>query len=231
MKVVRLVSVALPLALAAAGCEQRQTRVADVEAPRPVEIVEPHWVTGPALDVAVQEAAAQPLVERVIAENIDPRLTPMWHLAVKAEGRLLDGRAVGVTILPYLVDGDSTHARFVSYIDDGMGPYAEPSDLILGRAPTFLETGFVPVDLGGRTGYVKSGATYKLASGGVILRATEKTKWAKFAECFFNTAPTYCSAGSTLAQEVAPGVPRAAAVGCGIGIAAAALSCGAQHLI
>ena len=134
MKVVRLVSLVLPLALAASGCDHKQTRVADVEAPRQPEVLEAHWVKGPELVRAVQDAAATPLVKRAIAENVDPRLTPMWNRAVRSEGRLLDGRLVSVTILPYMVDQDPTHARFISYIDDGMTPYAEPSDLIGARA-------------------------------------------------------------------------------------------------
>jgi len=113
MNVVRLVSLALPLALAATGCEQKSAHVADVAAPRAPEVIEAHWVTGPDLDRAVQEAAAMPLVKRAIAENVDPRLTPMWNRAVKSEGRLLDGRKVSVTILPYMVDQDPTHARFI----------------------------------------------------------------------------------------------------------------------
>src|SRR4030095_10146914 len=98
MKVVRLVSFVLPLAIAVSGCEHKSARVADVEAPRPPEVLEGHWVTGPQLDRAGTEAAAMPLVKRAIAENVDPRLTPMWDRAVRAEGRLLDGRKVAVTI-------------------------------------------------------------------------------------------------------------------------------------
>src|SRR5262249_53258948 len=153
----------VPLALAASGCEQKSAHVADVAAPRPPEVLEAHWVSGPELDRDVQDAATMPLVRRAIAENVDPRLTPMWDRAVRAEGRLLDGRKVAVTILPYMVDQDPTHARFISYIDDGMTPYAEPSDLIKGREPTSLETGYAAVDLGGAIGYVKVGAHYKLA--------------------------------------------------------------------
>jgi hypothetical protein len=231
MKVVRLVCLALPLSLSISGCEHKQTRVADVEPPPRPEVIEAHWVTGPELDRAVLEAAATPLVKQVIEENVDPRLTPMWHLAVKATGRILDGRTIGVTMLPYMVDGDPMHARFLSYIDDGMGPYAEPSDLILGREPTSLETGFVPVDLGGRIGYVRSGATYKMAASGLVQRSAERRNWIKFADCFFDAAPGYCATGSALAEEIAPGVPRAGAIGCGAGIAVAAITCAAQHLL
>lgn len=231
MKVVRLVSLALPLALVASGCEHKQTRVADVEAPRPPEVLEAHWVTGPELDRAVQEAAVAPLVKRAIAENVDPRLTPMWDRAVRSEGRLLDGRVVAVTILPYMVDQDPTHARFISYIEDGMTPYAEPSDLIAGREPTSLEVGYVPVDLGGRIGYVNVGAPYKLAPGGAILRGDARINWSKFIKCFFDTAPGYCAAGAGLADGIAPGVPAARAIGCGAGMALAAVGCALQGAV
>jgi hypothetical protein len=231
MKVVRLVSLALPLVLAASGCDHKQTRVADVEAPRPPEVLEAHWVQGPELDRAVQDAAATPLVKRAIAENVDPRLTPMWNRAVRSEGRLLDGRLVSVTILPYMVDQDPTHARFISYIDDGMTPYAEPSDLIAGREPTSLEAGFVPVDLGGRIGYVKVGAPYKLAPGGAILRGDARINWSKFIKCFFDTAPGYCASGAGLAEGIAPGIPAARAIGCGAGMALAAVGCALQGVV
>jgi len=228
MNVVRLVSLALPLALAATGCEQKSAHVADVAAPRAPEVTEAHWVTGPDLDRAVQEAAAMPLVKRAIAENVDPRLTPMWNRAVKSEGRLLDGRKVSVTILPYMVDQDPTHARFISYIDDGMAPYAEPSDLIKGREPTSLETGYTPVDLGGVIGYVNVGVHYKLAPSGAILRSDARLKWSKFIKCFMDTAPGYCATGRAIAEEIAPTVPWAGAAGCGVGLALASLGCGIQ---
>jgi hypothetical protein len=228
MKVVHLVSLALPLALVSAGCEHKQATVSGLEAPRAPEVLEAHWVTGPELTRAVSEASGKPIVKRVIAETVDPRLTPMWQLAVKAEGRLLDGRRVGVTILPYMVDQDPTHARFISYIDDSQTPYAEPSDLIVGREPTSLETGYAPVDLGGRIGYVKCGAPYKLAASGAILRGSERLNWSKFIQCFFDTAPSYCASGSGLADAIAPNVPYAKAIGCGVGTALAALGCAVQ---
>ena len=225
MKVVRLVSLALPLAIAASGCEHKSARVADVEAPRPPEVLEAHWVTGPELDRAVQEAATMPLVKRAISENVDPRLTPMWDRAVRSEGRLLDGRRVSVTILPYMVDQDPTHARFISYIDDGQTPYAEPSDLIKGREPTALEAGYVPVDLGGVIGYVNVGAHYKLAPSGAILRGDARINWSKFIKCFMDNATGYCATGRAIADEIAPTVPWAGAAGCGVGLALAALGC------
>ena len=228
MNVVRLVSLALPLALAASGCEQKSAKVADIAAPRAPEVIEAHWVTGPDLDRAVQEAAAMPLVRRAIAENVDPRLTPMWNRAVRSEGKLLDGRRVSVTILPYMVDQDPTHARFISYIEDGMAPYAEPSDLIKGREPTSLETDYFPVDLGGVIGYVKVGAHYKLAASGAILRGDARINWTKFIKCFMDTAPGFCATGGAIADEIAPTVPWGRAAGCGGGLALAALSCAIQ---
>jgi hypothetical protein len=127
-----------------------------------------------------------------------------------------------------MVDQDPTHARFISYIDDGMTPYAEPSDLIKGREPTSLETGYTPVDLGGVIGYVNVGVHYKLAPSGAILRSDARLKWSKFIKCFMDTAPGYCATGRAIAEEIAPTVPWAGAAGCGVGLALASLGCGIQ---
>ena len=184
-----------------------------------------------ALEREVRSAAASPLVQHALVSSDHPRLTPVHHLAVRAVGRLADGSPVGVTILPYVVDGDVTHATFISLIDGGAAKVADVGELIVGREPTPLETGFLPVNLGSRIGWVKGVSAYRAAPGGEASRLSPaKWKWAKFVQCFFEEAPGACAAGKSIGETVAPGVPRAGAIGCGIGVAGAAVGCAAEHL-
>jgi hypothetical protein len=103
-------------------------------------------------------------------------------------------------------------------------------ELIVGRAPTSLETGFVPIDLGGKVAWVKGVSAYAAGAGGKASLSPVKRKWAKFIECVLETALGGCAAGSSFADEIAPGVPRARAIGCGIGAAVAVLGCALEHL-
>jgi hypothetical protein len=233
MKFVRCFAIVLPIVLAAAGCERREsTRIVDPPPePRP-EVVEAHWVTDKdALDGAVRDAAASPLVQLAVRSSTHPRLTPLHHLAVRAVGRLNSGMRVGVTILPYMVDNDSTHATFVSLIEGDGARIADVGELIVGRAPTSLETDFRPVDLGGKIGWMKGVSAYAGSGDGKLQRSPEKRRWAKFIECVLEGAFAACSAGADLADDIAPGVPRARAIGCGIGVAGLVLGCAIQHLV
>lgn len=231
MKHIRCIAIVLPIAFAVLGCGRSgSTRVVDPSPePRP-KVVEAHWITDEdALESAVRQAAASPLVRHAIAASPSPRLTPLHRLAVRAVGTVSDGSRVGVTILPYMVDDDSTHATFVSLIDGGGIQVADVGELIAGRQPTALETGFHAVDLGGRIGWVKGVSAYSAAADGA-LHSIERRNWAKFAECLIEGAPTACASGADIADSIAPGVPRARAIGCGVGVAVLATTCAMQHL-
>jgi hypothetical protein len=230
MKHVRRIAIVLPLVVLALGCERKGGRVAGPEPPRSPEVTEARWVWGDELGTAIQMAVASPLVSRAIEEAPNPRVTARWDLAVRSVSTMSDGSRVIVTMLPYIVDQDPTHALFISYLEAGGRQLAEPSELILGREPTVLETGFRPVSIGDRIGWLKTGFQYKATASGIIRLSPEKRDWVKFADCFFDRAPQYCSAGAQIASAVAPAAPYASAVGCGVGVAAAAGACGWLYL-
>lgn len=226
MKVLRCIAVVLPIVMVAAGCGRKEsTRVV---APPPssleVEIVEAHWVTGAALQDAIELAAASPLVRQAIAVS-HPRLSPVHGYAVRAVGTVSGGSQVGATILPYMVDNDSTHAVFFSLLERDGKQQAESGELILGREPTALETGFTPVRIGDRIGWIKEGNAYVAGADGLPHLSPQKFRLNKFITCLVGGASAACEAGAAVGRGVAPGVPYAGAVGCGVGVAALAAGC------
>ena len=229
MKVVRVIAWVLPLAVIALGCEREPSgsgRIADpvpsVEAP---ELLDARWIWDKGLQDALLGAAASPLVQKAVSESPHPGAKPVWSLAVRAEGRVSDGKTVGVTILPYSVGSDPTHALFVSLYEHEGVEVAEPAELILGRRPTESETGFVPIWQGDRYAYVKTGTPYAIGASGPYRLSAERRNWAKFFQCFTERAPQYCGSGASIANEIAPNFPRAAAIGCGVGVALAGVEC------
>lgn len=232
MNFVRSLIIVLSIVLTSTGCERRESnRIADPESIRPPEVMEAHWVMEKdALQGAVRIAAASPLVRRALSESPNPRLSSMYGLAVRAEGIITGGSHVSVTILPHIVDSDSTHATFVSLIERDGRQLVDVGELILGREPTSLEANFRAVQIGSRIGWVKDGPTYLVGADGLPHLAAERRSLAKFVECLVRTAPGACSAGSEIGRSIAPGFPAAGAIGCGVGVAAAAVGCAAQHL-
>ena len=231
MSHIRWIASILLLAALAVGCERKEGRVTAPAPPEKPETVEAHWVWDQELEAAVQGAAASPLVQRAIAEVPNPRLTPRWDLAVRAIGTMSDGSHVGVTILPYVVDQDLTHALFISYLEGDGRRLAEPSELILGREPTSLETGFQAIRIGDRVGWIKGGQVYKWGAASGIQPVVEKPKWTNFVDCLMQGAEQGCATGAAIAQSVAPGVPRASAIGCAAGVAVVAVGCAIEHLL
>jgi len=229
MKVLRCIAIVLLLVMAAAGCGRKEsTRVVAPQPPsQEIQVVEAHWVfERDALASAIELAASSPLVRRAVVETPSPRLTPVYGYAVRAEGTVSGGVQVGATILPYIVDGDSTHAVFISLLERDGKQQAEASELILGREPTSLETGFTPLRIGDRIGWVKGGNSYVAGADGPRL-SPQKFKWMKFATCLMGAAGQACSTGADIGRTVAPGVPYAAAVGCAVGVALVAAGCAA----
>jgi hypothetical protein len=228
MKTVRFVAWVLPLAVIALGCERSQgpDRVVDPapEASAP-EVLEARWVWEKGLNDALQSAAVSPLVQRAVMESPHPGAKPVWSMAVRAEGQVTGGKKVGVTILPYSVGSDPTHALFVSLYEHDGQQIAEPAELIAGRKPTDAETGFEPIWQGDRYVYVKTGAPYAIGAAGPYRLSPERRNWAKFFQCFAQRAPQYCASGASMAREMAPNYPHAAAVGCGVGVAYAGVEC------
>jgi len=229
MRVVRFIAMVLPIVIAAAGCSKEDEK--RVSAPEPPdaavpEVLEAQWITDPrALGSAVQAAAGNPLVQRAVVEAPHPRLTPMPEYALRAVGSAADGSRVGVTMLPYMVDQDSTHAVFISLLERDGRQLAEFSELIFGRAPTSLETGFSSIMIGNRVGWFRGGSTYLVGSDGSTKLSSGRFNWEKWTKCFMENAPAGCTAGRDIADDIAPGIPSAGVIGCSAGTVIVAIGC------
>jgi len=233
MKLVRCVAFVLPVAIAAgAGCSRREsTRVVDPAPGSAPEILEAHLVTDrTALEGAVRLASGSPVVTRALREAPNPRLNRCYQYALRAEGKMSDGSRVGVTILPHIVDFDSTHAVFVSLLERDGRQVADVSELILGREPTSLEPGFHPIPIGDRVGWIRGDGSYLVGGDGVVRLSPQKRSWQKFVECLMDNAQNGCAAGSGLGGAIAPEVPYVRAVGCAVGVALVAIGCGMSYL-
>ena len=228
MKTVRFAVWIVPLAVIASGCERQQgpDRIAD---PTPAvatpEVVEARWVWDKDLDTAVRNAAVSPLVNRTLAESPHPAAAPIWSRAVRAEGHVRGGSKVSVTILPFSVRDDPTHALFLSVIQQDGQERVEASELIVGRRPTADETGFEAIPQENEVVYVKNGSGYVTAASGPSGMSPVRIRWARFFQCFMDRAPGYCATGAEIGGIIAPSVPQARAVGCGAGLAVAAGEC------
>jgi hypothetical protein len=230
MKVLRCIAIVLPIVMVAAGCGRKESTrvVAPPTSTEDPQILEAHWVTERgALSGAVQLAASSPLVQRAVVGSGNVRLTPVFRYAVRAEGTEKGGVRIGATVLPYILDSDSTHAVFISLLERDGKQLAEAQELILGREPTALETGFTPLRLGDRIGWLRNGSTYALDVDGRPRLSPEKFNWPKFITCFLGGAEDACNAGSSIAQAIAPGFPYSAQIGCGVGVALHAVGCAA----
>ena len=221
--------VLLPLALLAGACSKREA--GRIAAPDPLGAVAPavaeaHWVWDrDALHAAVNQAAVSPLVQSALSEAPVAGLTPCFDLAVRVAATTGDGSSYFVTFLPYMFGNDSTHAMIVSVIE-GLGVrMAEPAEVILGRDPTSLESGFTPYAWGARTIWVKSGASWVVKAGEIAL-APERRRWREFFDCLATRMPAGCAAGAAIGGTIGgPAAPHAAAIGCGVGAAVGAASC------
>ncbi len=233
MKVLRCIAIVLPIVMAAAGCGRKESTrvVAPLPSSQEPQIIEAHWVMErDALEGAIQLAASSPLVRRAVVGAGSVRLTPVFRYAVRAEGTEKGGARIGATILPYILDGDSTHAVFISLLERDGKQVVEAQELILGREPTALETEFSPLRIGDRIGWVKNGSSYSLGVDGLPQLAPEKFNWVKFITCFLGGAEDACNTGASIGQTFAPGYPQAAAIGCGVGVALLAVACAAGAL-
>lgn len=222
----------LPLLVLTSACSREGERriVAPDPLPDPPAVTGARWVWEPrALAGAVQSAGRSPLVQRALSQAPLGRLRPRFDLAVRAVGEDAAGGSVGLTVLPYAVEGDPTHAAFVC-LAEGLGQQAaEFAEMIVGRDPRPDETGFHSVVWGDRIVWIRSDDAVA-SSSGIAHRSPEKRQWTKLFDCLATRMPTGCAAGSAISQEIAPGSPHAAAIGCGIGAAAGAASCAVDFI-
>lgn len=222
-------SAVLSLLILASACSKDEARrIVAPSLPDPPEVTGARWVWEPrALAGAVQAAGKNPLVQRALLEAPVGRLQARHDLAVRAVGEGSDGRPVGLTILAYAVDGDPARAAFVSMAEGFGSEVAEFAELILGRDPRADETGFHRIVWGGRTVWVRSADPQFATSAHP---APLRRQWTKLFDCLAERMPSGCAAGAAIGQTIAPGLPHAAAVGCGIGAAAGGISCVADFL-
>jgi hypothetical protein len=244
MKFVRSFLVLLPIALVVVGCERRSTGdVADRPAgPVGVEelaIVDSRWITDrTAIEAEVARASGHPLIQRTIAESPHPRLTRYFEYSIRLEGSVSDGSSIGATVLPYMVDQDPTHAVFATLLERDGTQISEYSELIVGREPTSLETGFRQINLGGQLGWIKSSGGYlaagALGAGGAgrdgWADSPARRQWTRFIECWLSGAGQGCSVGAAIGRMIAPGFPYSAAIGCGVGVLAVGGGCALEYL-
>lgn len=229
---VAAVAAVLPLLVLTSACSREGAR--RVVAPAPPsdapQVTGARWVWEPAaLAGAVQAAGRSPLVQRALSQAPVAGLRPRFDLAVRAVGDVEGAGEAALTILPYSVNGDPTHAAFVSVAEGSGQEAAEFAEMILGRDPNPDEMGYHSIVWGNQVAWVRTGDAWLLPAGGAN-RAPLRRQWTKLFDCLSERMPTGCAAGSAIASELVPGEPRAAAIGCGIGAAAGAISCVADFL-
>jgi hypothetical protein len=231
MKVAHVLAVIFVSGLVAAGCSrQAERRVATATPPEgpwdALRVVEARWAGGAELSRAVWLASNDPLVARTISAVADRRLRLEPAYAIRAAGVTASGLRCAVTLLPYGRADDPTCATFVARMERGAATTVQSFDLIVGREPTALEPGFSAVELAsGRRGWIREHGDLAHDGQGGSNPAPERFNLTRWGSCFFALGPAWCGAGAKIAQEAAPGVPWAGAVGCGAGVAAAAVAC------
>lgn len=218
----------LPLLLLATSCSRgTEKRVVAPNPPLdPAHVQTGRWIWEPeGLAGAVREARSNPLVQRTLATATTTGLRPRNDLAIRAVGSDSRGMPVTLTILPFSVGHDSSHAAFISVAEANGRQAAEYAEMIVGREPRPDEAGYTQASWGNLLVWIRTGDAYELAPG-MAHPSPMKRNWGKFFRCLAERVPQGCSAGMEIADEFAPGIPRAAAIGCAIGSAIAGLSCG-----
>lgn len=219
----------LPLAFLIGACtKQGEKRIVAPEPESPAQglVAEAAWVSDrDEVARAASIAAAHPLVGAVLAEHSGDRLAYRPEFALRGRGRMVSGRTVIVTILPYVTGGDETHATFVSLLESGDDVGVSHAEVIWGRDPRPDETGYEAFLFGGVRGWIREDDLRAATLNRDGSLSPERFNFQKFMTCFNETAGSMCAAGSTLASQIAPGVPSAGAIGCAAGTVAAAAIC------
>jgi hypothetical protein len=235
MKSVAVIIAILPLALLAGACTRDGAHgprgaggVVAPEPPSPFGVREASWVVDRGeVARAASVAAAHPLVRRALEEGGGARLALVPGYALRGSGRTDGDRAIAVTILPFVTDGDSTHATFISLLESEAEAAVSHAEIIWGRDPRPDETGYEAFDAGGARGWIREDELriVGMSRGGLL--APERLNWQKFLTCFSTMGPQLCSQGTSVANQVAPSVPYHEAIGCAVGTAVAAVGCAA----
>jgi hypothetical protein len=240
---------ALLLVVAAGACSRQEEK--RITAPIPAEpvVTGMRWVWEPqSLAAAVSRAGSNPLVQKALANAAVPGMRARHDLAIRAIGAGPDGAPLGFTLLPYAITDDPTRAVFITAAQ-GIGTEAvEVVEMIAGREPRSNEIGFEPVLFAGKLVYVHTVDSYEpdppsppddtprdpyVPDPYPVQRGAEspaRRVFAKLFACLAERMPQGCAAGVDIANEIAPNVPRAAAIGCGVGAAVGAGSCVLDYL-
>jgi hypothetical protein len=230
MRVFRIAAFAALLAVVALGCAREERgRVAGPDPPgvpsAEPKVIEAQWIEGTDLARAVSAAASNPLVQRAFLGTGDPRLRLESRYAIQAVGTTADGARVRVTVLPYSREDDPRYASITALIERDGRTLAQVTDLITGREPTSLEEGYELVESVAGTVWIRESAEYLVDAAA---RSAERRRFDRgaFTRCFATQGPALCSVGVETCRGVAPQFPYCQAVGCGAGMAAAAVYCG-----
>jgi hypothetical protein len=227
MKTIGIIAAILPLALVVGACAKRDG--ANTLAPDPpgardeIVVRDAAWVTDrDAVHQAAAAAARQPLVQAAIAEYGADRLREMPQHHIRAVGATTTGMPVEFTMLSFMADGDETHGVFITQGSAGGESVTQRAEMIFGRDPRPDEPGFAPYSVQGSLVWIRDDGAVR--PGGVS-GAPERVDYIKFLSCMISNAPSACDAGATIASTIAPAVPQARAIGCGVGVAVAAIGC------
>ncbi len=206
---------ALLLVVVTGACSRESEK--RITAPLPSEpvVTGMRWVWEPAsLAAEVRRAGSNPLVQRALAQGGVPGMRARHDLAIRAIGVGPDGAPVGFTLLPYAIPGDPTRAVFISSAEPvlfaGRLVYIHTKDSYVPPPPDPP----VPTDPWYPEQPMKRGA-----------ESPVRRSFVKLFSCLAERMPQGCAAGAGIADEIAPGVPKAAAIGCGVGAAIGAGSC------
>jgi hypothetical protein len=232
---------ALLLAVVTGACSRETEKRITAPVPSEPVVTGMRWVWEPAsLAAEVRRAGSNPLVQRALAEAGVTGMRARHDLAIRAIGVGPDGAPVGFTLLPYAIPDDPTRAVFISSAEGLSTEAVEIVEMIAGREPRANEIGFEPVLFAGRLVYIHTKDSYVPAPPDPpapsdpwypkqpARRGAEspvRRSFTKLFGCLAERMPQGCAAGASIADEIAPGVPKAAAIGCGVGAAIGAGSC------
>jgi hypothetical protein len=175
--------------------------------------------------------ARHPLYRRALSSIGAARLSATPQYTVREEAMLEGGGSLEFTMLPFIVNGDSSHAFFATLARMNDREEILVSQLIAGRDPAWDETGFTAVSFQGETIWVKDGEAYAMNAGAPARLAPGRFNPMRMLQCILETAGPMCATGATIGTTIAPEFPAAsAAVGCAVGTAVSAGLCVATSL-
>jgi hypothetical protein len=234
MKSVAVVIAILPLAIAVGACSRqgesgtgKSHAIVAPETPSQPLVHDAAWLSDrDAVAQAASAAAIHPLVRSVLA-NDPSRLEYLPAYALRGAGRTDRDNAISITILPYITNGDPTHATFISLLESGGEAAVSHAEILWGRDPRPDEAGYETFSVGGASGWIREDdlRMATVARDGSL--SPERVNWKKFLTCFETLGPQLCSQGASIADQIAPTVPYHEAIGCAVGTAVAAVGCGA----